>query len=126
MRACANFFAFRQIALPSSGEVLQDVDLPGDGLLCGLCSDARRAYVAAYDAQKQQLHVMAARRPPSADGRRSTSSPSHAHSHTHSHAHAPGYAPAYAPAYAPGVASPAQERPVSRRMFRPVTPAVHS
>lgn len=47
--------------------VLQEVELPGgplsSRLLCGLCADARRVYVAGYVAEERQLHILAARPP---------------------------------------------------------------
>ena len=55
--------------------VLQEAELPGSGhaggggaasgphLLCGLCVDARRVYVAGYVADERKLHVLVARPP---------------------------------------------------------------
>ena len=43
-------------------------------MLCGLCGDARRVYVAGYEASEGRLHVLAARRAPGEpDGRRGAS-----------------------------------------------------
>ena len=78
--------------MPRNGEVLQEAPLPGGGMLCGLCADGRRVYVAAYEHDSSKLHLLAARRAPMSE-----ESP---------------------------VAQPEQlsNRPVSRRVLRPVTP----
>jgi len=51
----------------AAGASLQLAALPGEGILCGLCADARRIYVAGYESTAGRLHVLAARAAPSGE-----------------------------------------------------------
>lgn len=52
------------VLTPQHGSLLHEMDLPGENVLCGICADARRLFVAGYEADQSRLYLIAARPPP--------------------------------------------------------------
>eukprot|EP00967_Tisochrysis_lutea_P091841 scaffold132180_cov31-Tisochrysis_lutea.AAC.1 len=50
-----------EVLTSQHGSLLHTTDLPGNGVLCGICADARRLFVAGFEAEQSRLYLIAAR-----------------------------------------------------------------